>query len=1077
MTNTIRKHIWPVPLVASIVIIGALAAFLVLLNNPGAAMAQDPGEPMPSGDPCASMTDDERADHLLGGGTCATPEPPPTPDPNRAPTLTGTPLPDVLLPIERWSNPIDVSVAFTDPDEDDKLTYSATSDKTYIATVSIYVGNLLAIDGVGAGSAIITVTATDGDGATVSTTMKVEVEDHASQPEMFGLEGLDNGARLNWRQPKLRARGASVIGYRIDRDAWNSERDNPINRHGDDTIDLLNLPSVLAADYNDRGLAYDTVYSYTVRAIVEYDVKHWWNNLLPAVTEIKFTEKNYDSLNDIEKAAVHRSYDLQAGKYPVSKADAWWDSLNCAQRNDAVSPEDGEPPVGSDDLDANPRSLYCHMYDELSPAAVEVVDRAHWNSHFRYAFGAGTWSQSITTGASGGLLDALLAPPSAPRDVSADHSCDDQIMVTWKAPVDNGKVPANAPGCPTCPTNQTPKHIGGDSAGIEVQPGTAVITAYIVERKIGDGLWETLASNVTGLSYVDDSADVQYGMTYHYRVKAVNNADLAGPAGMVRIYLDEPDAPAIPDDLKVNLEPNLKASELQWTPPERGSDGLWRTEADFAEAKANGDFRSTNLSYRVERRIGVDGDWETILDQRDDDGNLKDGVYPSGGTYYMRHLYSRDGLGTRNEQEFLDAEPLRGTSIFYRVSALVDGCNPSLWREASEVEIPPAVAPGTPSDLTATAMSQSQIDLSWTASSEDGGSDITGYTFEYSTDDGSTWSDPAATDSMTTHSHTGLTAGTTYHYRVAAMNEIGSSMTSETAMATTTAVPGTPSDLTATAMSQSQIDLSWTASSEDGGSDITGYTFEYSTDDGSTWSDPAATDSMTTHSHTGLTAGTTYHYRVAAMNEIGSSMTSETAMATTTAVPGTPSDLTATAMSQSQIDLSWTASSEDGGSDITGYTFEYSTDDGSTWSDPAATDSMSTHSHTGLTAGTTYHYRVAAINEVGSSMTSEIAMATTAAAPIPSAPTITGVSSDAAGSATIMLTPGTNATVHYVWAAPVDGSEGMWSGDAGGNATSVTMTGLTSGQDYWFIAIAGNGADPTRWSGWSGWTANPQSIQ
>ena len=68
MTYKTRKHIWPVPLVASIAIIGVLAAFLVLANNPGVAMAQD-------GDPCAGMTEEERGDFILGGGTCGEPDP------------------------------------------------------------------------------------------------------------------------------------------------------------------------------------------------------------------------------------------------------------------------------------------------------------------------------------------------------------------------------------------------------------------------------------------------------------------------------------------------------------------------------------------------------------------------------------------------------------------------------------------------------------------------------------------------------------------------------------------------------------------------------------------------------------------------------------------------------------------------------------------------------------------------------------------------------------------------------------------------------------------------------------------
>ena len=90
------------------------------------------------------------------------------------------------------------------------------------------------------------------------------------------------------------------------------------------------------------------------------------------------------------------------------------------------------------------------------------------------------------------------------------------------------------------------------------------------------------------------------------------------------------------------------------------------------------------------------------------------------------------------------------------------------------------------------------------------------------------------------------------------------------------------------------------------------------------------------------------------------------------------------------------------------------------------------------------------------------------------APSITDVMSAADGMATVMLTPGDNATKHWVWAAPTDGSEGMWHGDSAlaGDATMVTFSGLTSGMNYWFIAVAGRGTGTdSEWSDWSGWTA------
>ena len=63
MSNKTRKHIWPVSLVMSIAIIGALAAFLVLANNPGATMAHSDADHAAA---CAAMTDQERLQHNAG---------------------------------------------------------------------------------------------------------------------------------------------------------------------------------------------------------------------------------------------------------------------------------------------------------------------------------------------------------------------------------------------------------------------------------------------------------------------------------------------------------------------------------------------------------------------------------------------------------------------------------------------------------------------------------------------------------------------------------------------------------------------------------------------------------------------------------------------------------------------------------------------------------------------------------------------------------------------------------------------------------------------------------------------------
>ncbi len=103
------------------------------------------------------------------------------------------------------------------------------------------------------------------------------------------------------------------------------------------------------------------------------------------------------------------------------------------------------------------------------------------------------------------------------------------------------------------------------------------------------------------------------------------------------------------------------------------------------------------------------------------------------------------------------------------------------------------------------------------------------------------------------------------------------------AAGTTNTAPGKPTGLTATANGSTQIDLDWTAPSDNGGANITGYRIEVSTDD-SSWSNLKANtgDALTTYSHTGLSGGSTRYYRVSAINSVGTGDPSDSANATTT---------------------------------------------------------------------------------------------------------------------------------------------------------------------------------------------------
>src|SRR5207253_428606 len=205
-----------------------------------------------------------------------------------------------------------------------------------------------------------------------------------------------------------------------------------------------------------------------------------------------------------------------------------------------------------------------------------------------------------------------------------------------------------------------------------------------------------------------------------------------------------------------------------------------------------------------------------------------------------------------------------------------------------------------------------------TAPSDNGGSPITGYKIERSTDGGSTWSVVVANTggTTTTDADRGLAHATTYTYRVSAINSAGTGSPSTAVPGTTPAVaPSSPTGLTAAAASSSQINLSWTAPSDNGGFAITGYKIERSTDSGSTWSTLVANTGSagTSYSDTGLAHATAYTYRVSAINSIGTSSPSNAISATTLAVaPSPPTGLAAAASSPSQINLSWSPPADNG---------------------------------------------------------------------------------------------------------------------------------------------------------------------
>jgi len=180
-------------------------------------------------------------------------------------------------------------------------------------------------------------------------------------------------------------------------------------------------------------------------------------------------------------------------------------------------------------------------------------------------------------------------------------------------------------------------------------------------------------------------------------------------------------------------------------------------------------------------------------------------------------------------------------------------------------------------------------------------------------------------------------------------------------------LPPAPTGLTVT-NGNAQATLSWTApTGVIAQAPITDYREQYSIDGGTTWTTvSAAASTATTTTLTGFTNGQALQFRVAAVNAVGVGPYTASSAAIAIGTPAAPTGLTATIGSE-QVFLTWTAPSNNGGSSITDYRVQFSSNSGSSWTTFSSRTASTTASQvvTGLTNGTAYIFRVAAVNNVG----------------------------------------------------------------------------------------------------------------
>jgi len=289
---------------------------------------------------------------------------------------------------------------------------------------------------------------------------------------------------------------------------------------------------------------------------------------------------------------------------------------------------------------------------------------------------------------------------------------------------------------------------------------------------------------------------------------------------------------------------------------------------------------------------------------------------------------------------------------------------------ASIASVTPGVIAQPPTSLSAQS-GDGQVDLSWVAPTDTGGLKINNYVIEESTD-GTTWTLASTTPGDTTEVNLqGLKNFTTYNFRVSAITNFGKGLPA-TLAANAAALPSAPVALHIVSTASQTVTVGWTLPTGAPAGAITGFQVEKSLD-GSSWTTAltaAGTDQQATL--TGLTNGSTYEIRVTPISGAGLGA-STVILAAPGAAPDAPTALSAASGDQ-KVTLSFTAPANNGGYSVDYYTVQQATSPSGPWNAaiPNTGSSLTVVNVPNLKNGTTYFFRVLAVNQIGTGPASAV---------------------------------------------------------------------------------------------------------
>ena len=296
-----------------------------------------------------------------------------------------------------------------------------------------------------------------------------------------------------------------------------------------------------------------------------------------------------------------------------------------------------------------------------------------------------------------------------------------------------------------------------------------------------------------------------------------------------------------------------------------------------------------------------------------------------------------------------------------------------------------------------------------------------------------------------------LTGNTDYDLRASLDSAFDSGVVTA-AFKTSPVKPAPPTGVDITTEGNGELTVGWTAPTENGGSDITGYKVQWKsgTQSFGTARSTLTTDgAATSYTIPSLTNGTEYTVRVLAVNSVGDSAASNTDTGTPSTTPSDPTNVQASG--NAELTVTWDAP-DDGGSAITGYTVQWKSGTQSYNTSRQATVTTTTHTIPSLTNDTTYTLRVKATNANGDSDWTEIT-GTPVSGPGVASVTVDQASITKTGADVTVTVANLQNASHTVYLRyRVEG--GNWPAAANqstptsGTAVTFTLSGLTGNTEY-----------------------------